>query len=252
MREFIKVACVVVLMVAAVIAAVAWTENRPTPTTWWLRIALPIACFLAMAVFLFIHFQIDEVPDYLRQFVGPYLDRDGFCLTISAPASFGICYLRIYFQNRFERACVAWVALRPSDDFLGRSKLDAIAVEIPCGPAEFGVATVPIAVPTAYQGKVKRFVVGATVTYPDGKGRQLRFRTAPTIRMNADFKDPMAAIWRIGSLLSWHILLESFLHRPPSIMVRLPQNVCADIAVTGPAQIQTFWKLGDPEIVALP
>jgi hypothetical protein len=238
-------------MVAAVIAAVAWSENRPTPTTWWLRIALPAACVLAVAVFLVLHFQIDEVPDYLHQFVGPYLDRDGFCLTMNAIASFGVCCLRIYFQNRFERACVASLALRPADDFLGRSKLDSISLEIPCGPAAFGVVTVPVAVPTSYQGKVKSFVVGANVTYPDGKGRQLRFRTAPTIRMNADFKDSMATLWRVGSLLSWHILLESFLHRPPSIVVRFPNNVGADVAA-GPAQTQTLWQLGDPEIAALP
>jgi hypothetical protein len=248
MREFIKVMCVVVLMVAAVVAALAWSENRPTPTTWWLRIALPLACLAALAVFLVIHFQVDEVSDYLQQAMGRYLDRDGFCLAMNAMAINGVCCLRLYFQNRFERPCSASVALRPVDDFVGRSKLDSLVVEIPCEAAAFGVATVPISVPPAYQGKVKSFTIGVSVAYPDGKGRQLRFRSAPVIRMNADFRDSTATLLQVGSFLSWHILLHSLLHKPLRIAVRLPPNVRADIAPMLPAQVQTLWKLGDPEI----
>lgn len=62
MAEFVKVACVVVLMFAGTAAAVAWFDDRPSETTWLLRVGGGLLSIAALGVFLAIHFRRDHAP----------------------------------------------------------------------------------------------------------------------------------------------------------------------------------------------
>src|SRR6476646_4826257 len=82
MREAFKVLSVVVLLFAKKTAAVAWFTDRPSSIVNLMRYVCPVLCVLAIAFFLKIHFRGDDAPDYLRQHVGKYFTRDGFCFGI--------------------------------------------------------------------------------------------------------------------------------------------------------------------------
>jgi hypothetical protein len=107
MREFLKVACVFVLMICGTAAAIVWVAERPDGTTRALRIVLPLMSVAAIGGFLLIHFQRDIAPDYLYQVSRKYFNRDGFCLAGKTVAIDGVGYLEVWFQNQHDRQCLA-------------------------------------------------------------------------------------------------------------------------------------------------
>ncbi len=183
MRESIKVVCVAVFMFAVPTAAVVWTDDRPNNVVRILQIASPIVSAVAIGLFLKLHFRADIVPDYLYRYVGNYFNRGGFCFGFRPIAKNGICFVEAYFQNQTDRPCRGRIALRPARGFfLGREQIATVTFDIACEPAAFGVARIAIPLPERVQGKRQSFDVGASVEYPPGKGRTLRFRDGLAVR----------------------------------------------------------------------
>jgi hypothetical protein len=249
MRELTKVLCVVILLFGAPLAAVAWFDDRldfPQPVIHFLKYACPVLCVLAVGIFLKINFRPDEVPDYLGPRVGRYFNRDGFSFGILPAVADGICVFEVYFQNQHENRCVGRVALRPARGFfLGRAKMASIAVEIDCEPAAFGVARVAVPLPATLQGRRQSFEVGASVEYPEGKGRRLRFGDGVTLRANSNFSKAFATGLMVAGALTGHIVYES----PATVALDLPGGVAEDITdQMSPASVDTLWKLGNPPL----
>jgi len=239
MRELTKVLCVVILLFGAPLAAVAWFDDQldfPRPVIYFLKYACPVLCVFASGIFLKIHFRPDEVPDYLSPRVGTYFNRNGFCFGILPAVADGICVFEVYFQNQHEKRCVGRVALRPARGFfLGRAKMDSIAVEIDCEPAAFGVARVAVPLPTTLQGRRQAFEVGASVEFPEGKGRRLRFGDGVTLRGNSNFGNAFAT----GQMATGAL----------TAAIDLPKGVAEDITDwVRPASVDTLWRLGDPPL----
>jgi hypothetical protein len=249
MRELTKILCVVILLFGAPLAAVAWFDDRldfPRPVIHFLKYACPVLCVLAVGIFLKIHFRPDEVPDYLGPRVGTYFNRDGFCFGILPAVADGICVFEVYFQNQHENRCVGRVALRPARGFfLGRAQMDSIAVEIDCEPAAFGVARLAVPLPATLQGRRQSFEVGASVEYPEGKGRRLRFGDGVTLRANSNFGNAFATGLMVAGALTGRIVYTS----PATAAIDLPKGVAKDISDrVRPASVDTLWKLGDPPL----
>ena len=74
-----------------------------------------------------------------------------------------------------------------------------VSPDIECGPAGFGVAKFPVAIPRRHQGKTVTFEIGVDADYPLGKGREVRFRNGRTIRHNSRFR-------------SLTVVVQAFLH----------------------------------------
>src|ERR1700722_18075970 len=106
MREFTKVICVLVLMIAWPVATLAWFTDRPDSITWAARIAGPVLAILALLLFLKLHFRADLAQDYLRRHAGTYFNRDGFGFAFSVSAVDGIAYMDAYFQNQRDQPSV--------------------------------------------------------------------------------------------------------------------------------------------------
>ncbi|HZZ30187.1 MAG TPA: hypothetical protein VFE46_19470 [Pirellulales bacterium] len=242
MREFVKVICVVTIMIAGIAAALVWFDERPTATTSFMRIALPVACFLVLAIFLVIHFQADEVPDYLYETAGRYFDRSGFCFVFDVISEEGICFIRAIFQNQQDQPCEGRIALQPIGQLFMKAEIEAVGIEIHCEPAAFGIAQVPLPVPISKQGTEQKFKVGASVHYPNGKGKTLRYRNGLTLRTNVDFGNAFYTGLIIAGALGGHIIW----HRPASVTLRLPKEVSDQITPNIQADFKTLWKLGDP------
>lgn len=249
MRELVKVLCVVVLLFAAPATAVGWADgigNAPDWVSLAVRYACPPLCVLALATFLAVHFRRDEAPDYLAARVGPYYNRGGFCFSVLPASDGGVCVLEVYFQNQHAGRCVGRVALRPARGFLlGRAEIEPVAAEIDCGPAAFGVARVPVGVPHALQGRQQRFEVGASVEYPEGRGRRLRFRDGIALRADSRFGNVFGAGLTVAGALTGQIVYSS----PAAVEVHLPGEVAEDLtgADVG-VSVATWWRLGDPPL----
>ena len=63
-----------------------------------------------------------------------------------------------------------------------------ISPRINCGPAGFGVARFPVAIPALHQGKLVTMEIGASTEFPLGKGREVRFHTGQTVRQDSQFR----------------------------------------------------------------
>ena len=183
MCEFVKIVSALVVVAGFVATTAAWAEDRPSQTTWLFRFAMPAMAAVALAIFLRINFRGDLVPDYLHRTAGKYFDRRGFCFAVATTIHAGCCFLIVPFQSRYERRCRGQVVLElPKGLFRKRNDSDAITLDIECAPAAFGIATIPVAVPPEIQGKRFVYEVRASVAFPEGQGRMLRFRDGVVIR----------------------------------------------------------------------
>jgi hypothetical protein len=246
LREFLKVMCVVALMVGAIGAAVAWSEERPTSTVWSLRIVFVLVCLGALIGFLAIHFKLilfrpDLAPDFLREFFGAYFDRGGFCFSFAMSAEARSCILWIFYQNRHENPCYARVAIRPAAGFLGGRKLDPLVFDIHANCAAFGVARAVIPMPRTYQGRTQSFEIGASVDYPSGKGPTLRFGDGIPVRTNADFTSVRRTM-TTAALLAGGIFIH---YRPASVTLKVPIGISDDLPTDSEIAVETLWTIGD-------
>lgn len=246
MYEFIKVLCVVVIMFGSVVAAVAWWGLDPrTENVTPIRVISTVVTILGFLGFFVLLFRRDRVPDFLREFSAAYFERSGLCFSIEPAISRNYLYLCILFQNRFDRPCNAKLAIRPSEllGTIARGDYPAAQVEITCPAAGFGMSILLLPVPQEIQGKRQSFHVGATVIYPEGTGRQLRFgsRGAITIRTNADFQSPFNQSLTIAAALGGSI----FISRPALLKLELPYNVSETVPFHYTPSSEIFWRLGD-------
>jgi hypothetical protein len=169
----------------------------------------------------------------------------------------------VYYQNQHENPCQATVAFRAVLDHVKGQTGPPFSVEIDCPPAGFGVVRIPFPVPENAQGLTRDFQVGATVSYPEGKGKRLLKRDGFLLRTNADFTD------RFNNLVGNDLVKAGlFMHAPVSntlfgLFGRKHRRISGLLArVTFPRQVasrrdevdklldapehKTMWKLGDP------
>jgi hypothetical protein len=231
-------------MIAGIFAAaLSWTADRPDNATWAFRVGGPFTIILALTCFLRLHFRRDREPDYLRALTGTYFNRDGFCFALVATAINGIGYMEAHFQAQRDMRSIGRIALRPARGFwMTRAKIDWITFEIECPPAGFGVARIAMPIPANLQGKRQSFEVGASVCYPDGKGRRVRFHDGVFLRSNTKFGDSFHTTLMIAGAATGQLVL----FRPATTTIDLPLGVAEDIPPDLHPEIKTLWKLGAP------
>ena len=244
MQQSVKSVLLLIGFCAMIGAIVGWLLD-PDETVWMTRaICTPLAivCFLA---YWKISVRQDLAPDYLRSVVSNYFDRNGLTFSIIAVRQDGVCHLVAFFQNQFERRCFGQIGIRPARGFwLNRAPVEEVVFSFECGQAEFGMTSVAIPLPRELQGKTLSFDVGASVDYPDGKGKRLRFRDGIFLRHNSNFGNPFGTALFAAGALTGQIVINS----PATITIQLPIEVADELPIRGFPSVQTFWQLGDPPI----
>ena len=248
-----------VICAALLATALAWGNDRPTAMTWVWRIGGGLVAVGALAMFLIVHFQKDEVPDYLHQRFGTFFECNGFCFMGQTIEYEQTCLLEMYFQNQQDVPSQASISLAPARGFfLTRSDTGKIRMDIECAPGAFGVARLKIPVPLQFQGTEQAFEVGASVTYPEGKGKTIRFRDGIVVRSNADLFNAVGTALTIGGAMTGQLILT----KPVTLTLTFPKNVAADIPwnmnpeakawdkapAETKAKVITLWKLFDPPL----
>ncbi len=245
MGESTKSACALVMIVGVIAAVLAWTADRPDATTWGFRIGGPVTALLALGLILKLHFRADLEYDYLRPLTGTYFNRDGFCFAFVVTAIDGIAFMNAYFQTQYDRPSLGRIALRPAHGFfMTRAKIDAITFEIECPPAGFGFARIAIPLPDKLQGKRQSFEVGASVRYPDGKGRRIRFHDGVFLRSNTNFGNSFGTALTVAGAATGSIVLS----KPATAAIDLPVGVSEDIPDNLVSETKTLWQFGEPPL----
>jgi hypothetical protein len=243
MGESFKATCALLLIIASLVTAGAWYADQPGQTAWIVRFVAPAVGLLALAVLLLVHFRRDRVPDFLLAEVGNYFNHRGFCFLISAEEADGVCYVLAWFQNQYERACVAQIELRPQREFwLTRTGIERIVLDVDCEAAAFGLASRPIELPEKMLGKVHAFDVSASVKYPHGKGRRLRFNDGALLRTTSGLGNAFRTSLTFFGALAGHIVWMT----PARVKIQLPQQAARVLPSASRTEVETFWRLGDP------
>ena len=245
MGESTKSVLALVMIVSAIAAVFAWDADRPGATTWSFRIGGPIAAILTLGLILKLHFRADLEHDYLRPITGTYFNRDGFCFAFMVTAIDGVAFMEAYFQSQYDRRCLGRIVLRPARGFfMTRAPIDAMTFEIECPPAGFGFARLAISIPEKLQGTRQSFEVGASVRYPDGKGRRIRFHDGVFLRSNTRFGDSFGTALIVAGTATGSIVLS----KPATATIDLPVGVTEDIPDDLVPEVKTLWRLGDPAL----
>lgn len=245
MGESVKAVCMLVFIVAAMVAAICFFHDRPDGTVWMTGFSALALALLSLGGVLALHFRRDLAPDYLYATVGEYFNRAGFCFGFNARELEGVCYIDAYFQNQHERPCLGRIAIRPAKGFfLTRARIDAITFEARCEGGAFGFVSVPVSIPRELQGKKQSFEVGASVEYPEGRGRMLRFRDGISLRTNTEFgkgfETAVTLVGALGGTIIWT--------RPAKVTVLLPGGTAEEIPESAFPIFTTRWALGDPPL----
>ncbi len=220
------------------IAAVAFLAGRPTPP---LMAAQCLGWTLAAACLVLLlrrQLRRDLVPDYLGLCKDKFFERDGFCFGISLDREDDMAMFTIMFQSRYLGPSTARIALRPAG-----SRVATVSPDIQCGPAGFGVAKFPVAIPRRHQGKTVTFELGVDADYPLGKGREVRFRHGRTIRHNSRFRSLTAVVRTLLHSLAGHL----FIHWPARIRLTLPSDVAEFIRESAVGGSEVLWSLSQNE-----
>jgi hypothetical protein len=98
----------------------------------------------------------------------------------------------------------------------------------------------PIAVDKKYQGNRQPFEVGASVEFPNGIGKRLRYAGGIAVTKNAKFGNPFQTGLTVAAALTGHIYLAGAV----TTKLMLPDQCAEDIPEMQP-EMETLWKLGD-------
>ena len=243
MNESIKAVLSLVLIIATLMTVAAWCDDHPNERARNLRLGITLVTVLVLGTLLWLRFRPDRVHDFLRDYSENYFNRGGFCFSFAMTVVDGTAYMVAFYQNQRDRSCLGRIALRPAQGFLlGRRDIEAITFEVDCGPAAFGVAKIPIPIPGKYQGKRQSFEVGASVSYPNGKGRRLRFRDGICLRRNSSFGDTFSTALTVAGAMGGMIVLS----KPATAKIQLPIGVREFVPEELAPEVMTLWELGDP------
>jgi len=245
MGESTKSVLALLMIVGVIAALVAWFTDRPDETVWGIRIGGFVGAALALGLLLKLHFRADLEPDYLLPLTGTYFNRNGFCFTFAVTAVDGVAFLDAWFQTQYDRPSVGRIALRSARGFfLTRAKIEVITFEIECPPGGFGFARIAIPVAEKLQGKRQGFEVGASVRYPEGKGRRIRFHDGVFLRSNSNFGNSFGTGLAIAGAAAGSLVLS----RPATATIELPVGVSEDVPYDLAPEFKVLWQLGEPPL----
>jgi hypothetical protein len=256
--QSIKAVCGLVILVSIVAGGVAWLAGQPDADIWRWRIGSVGAIVVASAVIGLFSLRRDEAPDYLYLVSPKYVSRNGFCFALSVERRDRLCLVCVHYQNQHENPCQVTVAFRRVLDRSKRETDEPTTVEIDCPPAGFGVVRVPFPVPLLLQGSTQHFQVGATVDYPEGKGKRLLKRDGLLLRTNADFADRMNDFVRTTALVQAGLnpVGQILFNRNREAFSRVLASVSFPTQVASrPQEVEELmkapehkllWQLGDP------
>jgi hypothetical protein len=227
-------------MIVGIISSVfAWMSDT---ISWAARLGFPAMVAASLGLLVWSLLRKEKLPDFLRQGSKGVFERDGFCFALVTRSAQGLCYIDVYFQSRYDKPSRAAVVLQPSKGFfLNRPGLASMSIQVDCPAGGYGVTSIPWAVAKKYQGKKQALDVAASVTYPEGRGKLIRYRGG--VQVGPAGSDPMRVIMTVAGAMGGMIVLS----RKARGTITLPGDVAETVDDALPITTEILWKLGDPQ-----
>jgi len=179
----------------------------------------------------------EKAPEFLwRLGVTPF-ERDGFCFLIVPEKYEGKPCLTIHYQNQYAGRCEATVGIGTTWTLFSKyPNIKGFTVGFRVGPGEYGFATFTLPLPPNIKGKTVSLDVSASVKYPDGRGKLLRFRNGLQVGA-AD-----VSFWKEGLQALGAAAGSLIVTQPARIKLSMPFD--GDSAVTEATQVrsQSIWS----------
>ncbi|MCK9463723.1 MAG: hypothetical protein M0R80_29235 [Proteobacteria bacterium] len=236
----LRKALLVIIFIAGLIAALLllyFADEKHDSLLWVLAISsglLSIGAFSWLLVGL-LRREEEKLPDFLGEKFLNWFDQDGLSFTVRADEVDGVFCLHVWFQSRRDRRCRAVVALRPGrrNKGFGNPK-----IEFEAPPAAFGCASLPIAVGSEFQGRDIALNIGASVSWPDGNGKLVRFQEGMEVG-SAPGIDRRDRMFMAGAAMSGGF---GFVI-PATITLSVPEGVASTISPEPSTTLEISWEL---------
>lgn len=240
MNESIKAILALFVIIAAVGSFLAWADGQHMFPEHLVavRAGLIGGGLGSLGLLIWAQFRRDKLPDLLRKISRSHLNCDGLSFIAIPEQRDRVCYISVYFQNRYQRPCTAQILFRPAVPNFGvRRPIDLTPIDltIECDGAAFGVVRVPYPLPHTRQGAKVTFDVGGANHYPGGRGAMLRFTEGITIRPPTSLADTVVTGL---SVLTGHF------HRSKdaSITLRFPMDVLPEVPTQAQQMREILWR----------
>ena len=114
--------------------------------------------------------------DVLGAQFGSYYEADGLCFVPEFVVLDGLCWVNVFYQNRYNAGCSSRVYLFPMEGWSpkGLNDVPAVFAAIECGGGDVGVLHLPYPIARSWQGKIMIYDVMGATTYPAGRGELVR------------------------------------------------------------------------------
>jgi hypothetical protein len=223
------------LVIMGTFRGMTWLMDEP----WVWKARLASSLMIAVPGILLIRekYRKDLVPDYLGRQMGEYFERNGFCFAVRLKSE-KVCELEVYFQNQYAMACQVMVSLEPTMDGLDLSGLETLKLSIACAPGAYGKVSQEMLIPAQLKGTVVQWDVTASVEYPNGRGKLLRYHNGLRV---GNRPATGTYLLTLASLFAGHIYQE----KPARISLQFPEYSNAS-GNPVPPRFRTFWQVGDP------
>ena len=241
MRESLQAIIAFLMIVLAMVAGAVWFSDKAQSgqILWILRVVCPVLAIALLVILIQMRQKRDLAPDYLSMNFGACFEQNGLLFHIATELKEDDSFwLLVYFQNKHENTCGVNISLHPQPP----ARLRPITANFTSGAAAFGVAKVPILDASA-RGQRCTWEISATVHYPHGKRKQLRFKCGKSVPTNLDMKKGRSR--RFGPFL----VLGLFRWKPVrTTTFQIPQRIDPNAARDAITHTTTLWKLGDPPL----
>ncbi len=195
-----------------------------------LKASLFAAAFASAVVWIFSNSTSPyRAPDILSEKLGGGTRFDANGLTIAPNFSIdeGLCWIDVFYQNRYTSPCRAYVFIVPMEGVSRNNQqpheVPPVTAEIECGGGEVGVISQPLPVAPKWQGKIMIFDVYAVASFSDSQREEIRRQDGFEI---GGPNDDTAALLAMAALLPLGILYPAGSSGGGGKMeLRLPENV---------------------------
>ena len=247
MSQNLKVLAQLFAILAVCGAAVAWGFPQADVFVWCMRFGLTILSAAIGWILIREARRKEILRDLLLETSPDYFEHDGVCFNFVPAVDRRIFWIKLFFQNRYERSCNARFVLRPHIRLTtGKQSFETIDIDVVVEGAAFGVVTIPIALPIEAQGKLIHCDVMSETSYPAGRGKLLRYRSGIQVGSPSLFSAGRAGLAVLG-LFAGAIVTS----RRAQLSMRLPTDVSESLSEELQTESELLW-VPDPPAVEFP